>query len=173
MGGSGHAPIDQAAFRDAMRRPSNAVAILAAGPPGARRGMTATSICTLSDVPPTILVCVNRQASVFATVRDTRAFSVNFLNVGQADLANVFAGRTGIAGEQRFDRGLWTRAATGAPVLEQCLVALDCVLDDEYSHVTHGIFVGTIVAVTGTSPGTGLMYGERRYLAAVPAEADL
>ncbi len=61
-------------FRKAMRHCAGAVALVTVGrEDGGRTGLTATAVCSLSDDPPSLLVCVNRNASAQllpAVVRD-------------------------------------------------------------------------------------------------------
>ncbi|WP_245476110.1 flavin reductase family protein [Bradyrhizobium sp. Leo170] len=131
-----------------MRYHAGAVTILSAGDRGGRTGLTATSVCSLSDAPPRLIACVNRAASAHALIRQTSAFAVNFLNAGQAELANIFAGRRGIERDDRFnDADGWLTLVTGAPILKTALVGLDCELVDEHAHETHSIFVGAVRSV--------------------------
>jgi flavin reductase (DIM6/NTAB) family NADH-FMN oxidoreductase RutF len=139
--------IDPVSYRSVMRSHAGAVTILSTGRPGDRTGLTATSVCSLSDAPPQVVACVNRSASAHGLIRQSGAFGVNLLRSGQADLANLFAGRHGIDREQRFDANCWTSLATGAPILRNALANLDCELFDEHPHETHSIFVGNVKAI--------------------------
>ncbi|WP_070107533.1 flavin reductase family protein, partial [Burkholderia plantarii] len=80
-------------FRHAMRRLTAAVSIVATREHGARYGMTATALSTLSTEPPAIVVCINRNASVYLPLARTRRFSVNLLQARQADLIAPFSGK--------------------------------------------------------------------------------
>ncbi|WP_083741877.1 flavin reductase family protein [Bradyrhizobium mercantei] len=143
-----YAGVDPASYRAAMRHHAGAVTILTAGGPGDRTGMTATSVCSLSDTPPRLIACVNRSASAHGLIRRTAAFGVNMLHADQAELANVFAGRRGIERDDRFGDGDgWLSLATGAPILKAALIGLDCELIDEHAHDTHSIFVGAVRAM--------------------------
>lgn len=151
--------VDAASYRAAMRYHAGAVAILSAGEPGDRTGLTATSVCSLSDTPPRLIACVNRSASAHGLIRRTAAFGVNLLRAEQAELANVFAGRRGIERDDRFtDADGWLSLATGAPILKSALVGLDCELVDEHAHDTHSIFVGEVRAVHLRDGETPLVY---------------
>jgi flavin reductase (NADH)/cob(II)yrinic acid a,c-diamide reductase len=162
--------VDGAEFRAAMRHPASAVAIIAAGARGARTGLTATSVCSLSDAPPSVLVCVNRGTYSFGVIQETRAFSINFLHVEQVELAKLFAGRTPQFGEQRFDDSLWMTAITGAPVLRQCLAAFDCRLVDEYQRATHTIFIGAVASIHDTHGYSGLVYSRGEFSRTAPID---
>ena len=48
-------------YRDAMARFAGAVHVLTTDGPAGRRGTTVIAACSVSDNPPTVLVCVNRE----------------------------------------------------------------------------------------------------------------
>lgn len=164
-----HEGVDPASYRAAMRHHAGAVTILSAGGPDDRTGMTATSVCSLSDTPPRLIVCVNRSASAHGLIRRTAAFGVNMLHADQAELANVFAGRRGIERDDRFGEGDgWLSLATGAPILRDALIGLDCELIDEHAHDTHSIFVGAVRAMHLGDGQTPLMYFGGAFRALAP-----
>ena len=150
--------IDPAAFRAGMRAMPGAVCVIAAGRPGARTGMTATAVCSLSDAPPMLLCCVNAGASAHPLIRQEGRFSINLLADEHAAVAVRFAGREGITGEARFDLGNWGMAASSAPVLRDALASFDCVLEAEHRHATHSIFVGSVQAVSTRAGAAPLLY---------------
>ena len=53
---------DQAQFREAMSRLGAAVHVVTTAGPGGKTGATATAVCSVSDAPPTLLVCINRSS---------------------------------------------------------------------------------------------------------------
>jgi flavin reductase (NADH)/flavin reductase len=112
---------------------------------GERAGLTATAVCSVSAEPPTILICINRQNSTHPVIRESKIFAVNVLALEDQELANRFASR--IAGEERFNEGLWTTLETGAPVLESALVSFDCRISQAIEVGTHGIVFGAIEAI--------------------------
>jgi flavin reductase (DIM6/NTAB) family NADH-FMN oxidoreductase RutF len=150
--------LDPAAFRAGMRAMPGAVAIIATGLAGARTGMTATAVCSLSDSPPMLLCCVNASASAHPLIREHGAFSINLLAEEQAEIAARFAGRDGLKGEARFALGDWGTAETGAPVLRDAMVSFDCTLQAEHVHATHSIFVGAVRGLSARAGAPPLLY---------------
>jgi flavin reductase (DIM6/NTAB) family NADH-FMN oxidoreductase RutF len=133
-------------FKAGMRRLAAGVTLITTrGADGARSGLTATAVCSLSAEPPTLLVCVNRRNGSHAAIRAAGVFAVNVLAVDDRQLADRFA--SPIPPESKFDDGLWHTAATGAPLLESALVAFDCTLSRAVDAGTHEILVGAIQAV--------------------------
>lgn len=149
---------DAAAFRGAMRLVPGAVAVIATGAAGARSGMTATAVCSLSDAPPMLLACVNASASSHPVIRARGHFSVNLLAEEQAAIAARFAGAGGAKGEDRFQLGDWTVLDTGAPVLRDAMAAFDCDLVAEHVHATHSIFVGAVRGIAARAAAPPLLY---------------
>src|SRR5262245_35242170 len=114
------------AFREAMSRLGAAVHVVTTAGPGGKTGATATAVCSVSDAPPTLLMCLNRRSQTNPAVVENGVFCVNTLGDGGSDLADLFAGRTGVSGSARFDTGEWTTLSTGSPVLASAVIAFDC-----------------------------------------------
>src|ERR1041385_7586719 len=53
---------DPALFREAMSRLGAAVHVITTAGPGGKTGATATAACSVSDAPPTLLMCLNRKS---------------------------------------------------------------------------------------------------------------
>src|SRR6516164_975855 len=92
-------------FREAMSKLGAAVHVVTTAGPGGKAGFTATAVCSVSDAPPTLLVCLNRRSQGAPILRENKVFCVNTLGDGGAEIADIFSGRTGIAGGDRFARG--------------------------------------------------------------------
>lgn len=150
--------MEASSYKQLMKHHAGAPVVIATGRPGERTGLTATAFCSLSDSPPTILVCVNKNASAHPVIRDTQAFSVNVLRQDQRELAACFSGQTGLKGEDRFSIGHWEVQETGAPVMADALATLDCELLQEHDHGTHSVFVGLVKAVSSDDDSGPLIY---------------
>jgi cob(II)yrinic acid a,c-diamide reductase len=137
--------MDSQGFKKAMRHCTGAVALVTVGrETGRRTGLTVTAVCSLSDDPPSLLVCVNRNASAHPRIRAEGCFGVSFLGDQHMALALTFSGQKGIDGDDRFSFGDWTTAVTGAPLLQDAIVAFDCDVRQEWETRTHSVFVGDI-----------------------------
>jgi flavin reductase len=90
-------------------------------------------------------------------------FCVNTLGDGDAEIADIFAGRTGIAGTDRFASGQWTTLSTGSPVLGSAVIAFDCRIIEVRSVGTHNVFFGAVEAVRLGPSGPALVYHDRAY----------
>lgn len=150
--------IDANTFRHAMRNLGAGVSIVTSGKGADRRGLTVTAACSLSAEPPSILVCVNRNAEAYATITESRSFAVNFLAFDQLDIALRFAGHNGWRGESRFGLGTWTSLTTGSPILVKSLCSVDCELSSVTEHGSHSIITGLIVDTVRRVEGEPLLY---------------
>ena len=88
--------VEPGAFREAMSRLGAAVHVITTAGPGGKAGATATAVCSVSDAPPTLLMCLNRRSQTNPVVVENGVFCVNTLGDGGAEIADIFAGRTGV-----------------------------------------------------------------------------
>src|SRR5438046_10592837 len=105
---------DPVLFREAMSRLGAAVHVITTAGPGGKAGTTATAVCSVSDAPPTLLMCLNRRSQTNPIMTENGVFCVNTLGAANADIANIFAGRTGVSGSERFGSGDGTVLSTGS-----------------------------------------------------------
>ncbi|WP_425270653.1 flavin reductase [Pantoea wallisii] len=99
------AGVQQQDFRNAMASLGAAVNIITTDGPAGRAGFTATAVCSVTDAPPTLLVCLNRNASVWPLFRTNGVLCVNTLAAGQEALSTLFGGKTAM--DERFAAGDW------------------------------------------------------------------
>lgn len=151
-------------FRDAMARLGAAVNVVTTDGVAGRAGFTASAVCSVTDDPPTLLVCLNRSSRGNAAFKANGVLCVNTLAAGQDALSDAFAGKGGLEGEDRFALAHWTRLATGAPVLDQAaVVAFDCRIAEIVDKGTHSVLFGEIKAIRQGPPGGALIWYGRGY----------
>jgi flavin reductase (DIM6/NTAB) family NADH-FMN oxidoreductase RutF len=131
--------------------------------PGGKTGATATAVCSVSDTPPTLLVCINRRSQTNPVVVENGVFCVNTLGAGGAEIADIFAGRTGVKRTDRFATGEWTVLTTGSPVLTSAVIAFDCRIVEVRSVASHNVFFGAVETVRLGPAGPALVYHDRIY----------
>lgn len=138
---------DRELFRQAFRRHATTVSVLTFhDAESAPAGMTATSMCSLSADPPSLLVCIRRDARAHAEIIANGHFGVNLLSITQRPIAD-FCSRTGTHKQLR-DGWLAADAADAAtPRLRDALAHLECTVDTTYEAFSHTVFVGRIEAV--------------------------
>jgi flavin reductase len=155
--------VEQKMFREAMSRLGAAVHVITTDGSSGKTGFTATAVCSVSDSPPTLLVCLNRGATSMPILRSNGVFCVNTLRAGDELIADTFAGRTKVARESRFDAGQWATLSTGAPALMSAVVAFDCRVIEIKAVASHDIYFGMVEAIHEGAPGAALVYHDRAY----------
>ena len=148
-------------YRDAMARLGAAVHVITTDGPGGRAGFTASAVCSVTDEPPTLLVCLNRSASCYPAFQANGVLCVNALAPGQQALSGLFGGKTPM--QERFAAGVWQRKLTGAPVLEDAAVSFDCRVSRVTRVGTHDVLFCEAVAIAIGGTAHGLIYFDRRY----------
>jgi flavin reductase len=151
-------------FRDAMARLGAAVNVVTTDGAAGRAGFTASAVCSVTDDPPTLLVCLNRSARGSAALKANGVMCVNTLAAGQDALSDAFAGKGGLDAAGRFALARWTQLATGAPVLEDAaIVAFDCRITEIVEKGTHSVLFGEIQAIRQGKLGGALIWYGRGY----------
>lgn len=161
--------VEKQAYREAMARLGAAVNVITTGGPGGRAGFTASAVCSVTDSPPTLLVCANRTNDSYPAMKQNAVLCVNTLAGAHEGLSPVFAGMTDHTMEARFDGATWHTLVTGAPVLDGALVAFDCRITQIVEVGTHDIFICAVDGVEVGAVHDGLIYYARGYHRVVQA----
>jgi|SRR5579863_6953361 len=158
-------------FRAALRRMACTVSVVTTIDDVAiRHGMTATSVTSLSFDPPSLLVCVKRSASIYRPLRRSRAFCVNVLRDGQADIARAFSGV--LKGEERFAVGSWESDPVGAVCLADAVAIIHCRLEKVTTFGSHAVYIGRVERVRLGDDFRPLVYRDGQYVA-IAADAAM
>lgn len=152
--------VDPWQLRQAMAQFATGVTVVTTIEGGEPRGLTASSFASLSMAPPLVLVCLSRRLDAHHIIENTGIFAVNILSARQVDLGMRFAGLMPEV-NNRFEGIDWTTAATGSPLLPDCLAWVDCRLRNVYGGGDHSIFVGEVQDVGVTEGGEPLLYHNR------------
>jgi cob(II)yrinic acid a,c-diamide reductase len=155
--------MDAALYRDAMARYAGHVQIVTTALGDQRRGVTITAACSVSDNPPTVLVCLNNSNPNNQIFFESGIFALNTMGAADRQLADVFSGRNTLTAEERFALGRWTTLVTGAPVLETANVSFDCRVVDRKITNTHTVLFGEVMAIHSGPDHEALIYLDRGY----------
>jgi flavin reductase (DIM6/NTAB) family NADH-FMN oxidoreductase RutF len=139
--------MDSSLFRDAMARLASSVVVVSARHGGGYRGLTASSLISVSAEPPQVLVSLEREATTRAAVVESQAFNVSVLTRAQEFIAERFAGRA-----PAVDPG-WKHVphhlgANGLPLIDGCAAWLECVLVAVHPAGDHDLCLGEVKAVS-------------------------
>jgi flavin reductase (DIM6/NTAB) family NADH-FMN oxidoreductase RutF len=156
---SASVPVSSSDFRAAMRRFATGVAVVTTTHAGRIHGFTANAFASVSAEPPTVLICVNRNARAHPLISASQSFCVNILALEQQALAEQFAGGEP---QTRFDGVAYRLGPSGSPILAGTLAYVDCTLGEELTAGTHTIFLGNVIE-SGERDGAPLGYYDRHY----------
>ena len=159
--------ITASAFTSALSQAANGVSVVTTTCEDVDAGLTVSSMCSVCADPALLLVCVNSDNAFCDLAMRSKRFAVNILPSTCVEIASVFAGLVEERSDDRFSTGTWTRLTTGAPILSEALVALDCLLESSQQHGSHRVFFGNVVDVRTTS-GEPLIYTDRRFAVVEP-----
>lgn len=150
-------------FRDAMASLSAAVNIVTTEGEAGRCGITATAVCSVTDTPPSVMVCLNANSAMNPVFQGNGKLCINVLNHEQELMARHFAGMTGMAMEERFSLSCWQKGLLGQPLLKGALVSLEGEISQVQTIGTHLVYLVAIKNIVLAEEGHGLIYFKRRF----------
>lgn len=127
---------------------------------GVRYAMPATAVTPLSMEPPSMLICVNRTASAYATLERGADFCLNILGADQAEVGKCNAVNKG---EDRFGVGDWQADENGLPYLVGAQAVIACQSRQAIAYGSHDIFIGDVQSVTLSGTVDPLVYLDGAY----------
>jgi flavin reductase (DIM6/NTAB) family NADH-FMN oxidoreductase RutF len=137
-----------------MRRVPTGVTVVTTLKEGEPRGITVNSFASVALEPPSLLICVNREARSYLFISSSRIFCVNVLAGDQRRLAEHFSGKVR---DRQFAEIGYAVDTTGAPVLDGTIAHFDCELAHEYHVGSHSILIGHVLSCVARS-GSPLGY---------------
>jgi flavin reductase (NADH) len=153
---------DQSEFREAMAHLPAAVNILTTDGPNGRCGITLSAVCSVTDDPPTVLVCVNRASAMHDVFKANGRVGLNVLGGEQQQLALHFAGATKVPMAERFTWDVWDRTQD-VPVLKDALVTAVGTIKHTVPMGSHSVLFVEIGQIRTRSGGQSLVYFNRAF----------
>ncbi|MER5931180.1 flavin reductase family protein [Streptomyces sp. NPDC002054] len=154
-------PAPLAHFRSMMSAfPSGVAVVTTYDRDGIPRGLTASSLASVTAEPPTVSVCLNTAGDTLQALREHGSFAVNLLHTGGRRAAGVFA----TPNIDRFSEVDWRPSpGLGLPwLVEDAFVTAECEVAGMLEVGTHTLVLGTLVEVAQEA-GTPLLYGGREF----------
>ena len=148
-------------FLQAMRGITSTVTVVSAKNGENKQAMTATSVASLSLDPPSMLVCINHEASIHEVMKEGLGFCINILSLGQENLADICSIKE--KEEQRFLEGNWSELEN-IPYNSDSQSNLFCNCVQVIQHKTHTIYVGEVTKVFNKNTFDPLLYKDGNYL---------
>ena len=147
-------------FLEILRTLSQTVFVLSANNDQERHAMTVSSVASLSLKPPSMMVGVNKEASISGVLEKNSNFCLNLLKKSQQNIADTCSGTE--EGEKRFTNDLWV---SNNPVyLSDAQSNIFCKVIEIIPHSSHSIIVGEVKELKHSGKIEPLIYQDGKYL---------
>lgn len=154
--------ITQDDFRTAVSRLSAAVNVVTTDGVGGLAGFTASAVCSLTDSPAMLLVCLQKKSSAYQAVKTNGVVCINTLGATNMGICKKFSGKHPML--SRFEDVVWRASSTGSPVLDDAIVSFDCTVVEFKSVETHDILLCKVEDVQyGKTEQSALVYYNREF----------
>jgi flavin reductase (DIM6/NTAB) family NADH-FMN oxidoreductase RutF len=148
-------------FRDVMARLPAGVVVISARVGDEFRGLTASSLVSISLEPPMVLVGLDHVSSTRAAILETRAFNVSVLTRSQEFVADRFASLAP-AIDGRWSTLPHRLGGNAIPLVDGSAAWLECRLAQVHAAGDHDICVG-IVEAAELGSGDPLILWDRSF----------
>ena len=155
--------VTPAIFREAMSRLGAAVNIITSDGAAGRYGMTVSAVCSLTDDPPSVLVCINRKSRGLDLFLANGALCVNILGADHADVSTRFAGGAADMADRFGDPAGWIDTPRGLPAFRDAVAALECSIADATEIGSHAVLRCQVEDARFAERVDGLIYFARAY----------
>jgi len=151
---------DISAFKLAFRRLAAGVAVVTAREPdGTPRGFTATSVASLSAVPPLATFNMARVSSAWTAIEGTDHVIIHLLGARNNDVAQIMAGDH----DHRFDGDHWAPGPHDLPLLKDVPSWMLGRIVSRHHEAENAIIVVQVEDGGLGEPDDALVYHERAY----------
>jgi len=120
--------IEKSEFKEGMRRLAASVCIVTTELDGQKIGCTATAVCSLSDTPPSLMVCLNQASLTGKAVSKSKKLCINICSTEDEATSNLFAKSSNDL--DKFQNNDWETTQSGSPRLRSSIAAFDCIVDN-------------------------------------------
>jgi flavin reductase len=148
-------------FRSAMARLGAAVHVVTTDGPAGLGGFTASAVTSVTDAPPMLLVCINRNVSSLGAVIENEVLCVNTLGSRHRQVSRIFSTKIPMA--DRFASARWRKSVTGAPVLIDAVVSFDCRIARSVDVGTHAVLFCDVLSLSEGGEDEALVYFRKAY----------
>lgn len=167
---------DDRHFRNVLGQfPTGVVVVCAISPDGEPCGMAVGSFGSVSLDPPLVSYMPARTSSSYRIIQQSPTFCVSILGADQDNICRAMA----TSGGDKFAGISWSKAPSGAPIIDGSLAWLDCTTVTVHEAGDHYIVLGEVDHLSDVSPGAPLVFLRGGYGAVTtsslvaPPERDL
>jgi len=91
-----------------------------------------------------VLICVGSQSSTRELILNSKAFGLSVLYRDQVEIARLF-GRKSSRSVNKFENVRYHTGDTGSPLLDDCMITLDCKTEAVYDVNGQKLIIGKVV----------------------------
>jgi flavin reductase (DIM6/NTAB) family NADH-FMN oxidoreductase RutF len=146
--------------RNAFKQMAKSVYILSCFKQGIRYASVSSAVCNISNDPPSLLICMEKNASFSGLLTPNTLFAVNILGAGQQAVVEHCMGAKG---EARFEVGEWT-ASSEQPVLSGAQASFICRVSAINGYETHNIVIAHIEESICNEERSALVYVNGKFV---------
>jgi flavin reductase (NADH) len=150
-------------FRSAMAHLPAAVNVVTTAGPHGRVGITVSAVCSVTDSPPTVLVCVNQNSATHDIFNNNGQVCINVLSGEHEELARHFSGATRVPMEERFGWDIWEKDEDQVPVLRDALVKIVGRISGRSTQGSHSVIFVQVDRVEVQEERDSLVYFKRQF----------
>ncbi len=152
-------------FRSTIGNFATGVTIVTALDGDRPQGITVNALASVSLEPPLVMVALGRNRFIVPMIDATHRYAVSILTEDQQLLADCFAGASVTPGRAAFCGAPWHRGATGLPLLDGAIAAIECEVVERFEVGDHLLYVGRVEATeVANRNAPPLLYLRKRYL---------
>ena len=147
-------------FLEAMRKTTSTVTVIASREGDTQYAMTATSVVSLTLEPPSMLICINKNASIHSILSEKAKLSINILSTDQKELSELCSNKS--RENDRFKGDDWSYQ-DDIPYATNSVSSLFCECKQVIDYETHSIFMCKIISLINNDSRDCLLYHNASY----------
>ena len=147
-------------FLEAMRKMTSTVTVIASREGDTQYAMTATSVVSLTLEPPSMLICINKNASIHSILSEKAKLSINILSTDQKEFSELCSNKS--RENDRFKGDDWSYQ-DDIPYATNSVSSLFCECIQVIDYETHSIFMCKIISLINNDSRDCLLYHNASY----------
>ena len=147
-------------FLEAMRKMTSTVTVIASREGDTQYAMTATSVVSLTLEPPSMLICINKKASIHSILSEKAKLSINILSTDQKEFSELCSNKS--RENDRFKGDDWSYQ-DDIPYATNSVSSLFCECKQVIDYETHSIFMCKIISLINNDSRDCLLYHNASY----------
>jgi flavin reductase (DIM6/NTAB) family NADH-FMN oxidoreductase RutF len=131
-------------LRDVMRSFPQGVSVVVADAGDGPRGITVSSLVSISLDPPLVLVSISHTSQILPLLESSPSFAVSVLSDEQGALSEHFA-RADLSSQEQFRSLPIQEGSLGLPWIRGSLASMDCDIIERIPQSDHTLFVAKVL----------------------------